>query len=588
MAEVQRQAAEWTPAHPEWQEALGVLWLVVGNLEKAGRVFEELVISAPERASLYSSLALLSLQRYRESGRGRELILALGHVDKAIALQPNQAMAKFNLGVILEELTLRNSARSLWQDYLIRFPNSSWRGEVEERVQKLTTEIDSVGRRFWTVPGVLALPATTVESIVTSSPGQARDFLLTQLLGAWAEAEQEGLVEKARRIEKLTDVIVAATSKGKTGGLLSSAVQQFKATQGTPAGSRLQASLLVYTEGVDRMLAGSLNNSRPLLEKAQAGLTVLDSPIQWWVEIALAENQYFSDDYEEALKRLLLLEDQISGRGFYTLIGRLCELAGVAYSQTGRLTEGLRYYKKAEQSYLHAKEPASVASIQGRIAQIYFLVGRQSRAWDNFVHALRGSRANPDMRRRFAWMERGTIYARDNGLVGVALHFSDESVILGRRVGQDWLVAAALRWRVDILRELEDPGGALKALSEARNLARRVGDASRASTLALEATLAEAQILIDSDPEEATSRLETALVEFDALKLSKSALECRLELARAYRLTRRSHDAERMLRQALYRVDSQFVFLPEGGLRSSWAKVIQKIQDELIGRCQQL
>jgi tetratricopeptide (TPR) repeat protein len=103
---------------PEVLRALGLAYLVVGDLDKAVPVFEEAIDRPNPDARLLSDAAAAYLARANKSDHPQDLAKALTMADRAVKTAPNLAEALFNKAYALEKLSLTAEARQAWQDYL--------------------------------------------------------------------------------------------------------------------------------------------------------------------------------------------------------------------------------------------------------------------------------------------------------------------------------------------------------------------------------------------------------------------------------------------------------------------------------------
>ena len=114
-----RERAE-SDASPEAQGALGITYLVSGDVSGAVKALESASAQEPENARLLSDLAAAYLTRAAQADEPADIPKALEAAEKAIALKDAPEEAWFNRALALERLHLVDAARKAWDDYLQR------------------------------------------------------------------------------------------------------------------------------------------------------------------------------------------------------------------------------------------------------------------------------------------------------------------------------------------------------------------------------------------------------------------------------------------------------------------------------------
>jgi tetratricopeptide (TPR) repeat protein len=126
-------------SHPttESRHALGRLYLLLGNLDRAEEQLWMAIQSAPEEANLHADIASLYYERSKYSDSMPLLSKAIDHFDTAIKLDPQLQEAWFNRALCHEKMGHFDQARADWEHYLQLDPNSPWGTEARERLRSL-------------------------------------------------------------------------------------------------------------------------------------------------------------------------------------------------------------------------------------------------------------------------------------------------------------------------------------------------------------------------------------------------------------------------------------------------------------------
>lgn len=143
MAELTRAVA----SHPtsETRHALGRLYLLLGDFDKAQEQMMEALQGSPQNAKLYTDLAALFYERSKYTETVTLLSKAVEHYDSALKLDPKLAEAWFNRALCYEGMALYDKARLDWEKYLEIDPESPWSKEARDRLQKLKLKAANLG-----------------------------------------------------------------------------------------------------------------------------------------------------------------------------------------------------------------------------------------------------------------------------------------------------------------------------------------------------------------------------------------------------------------------------------------------------------
>jgi CHAT domain-containing protein len=147
---------------PGARHALGRLYLMKKEFDKAIDQFEEALKSDPNNTRLHSDFgaALLdkaAFERPNSLPGSRETLLAksLNYLNKALELDGSLLEARFNRALLYQSLRLPQGAMEDWQKYLESDANSQWAEEarrnlkaLEEQNKKVSTNKEDLYRNF--------------------------------------------------------------------------------------------------------------------------------------------------------------------------------------------------------------------------------------------------------------------------------------------------------------------------------------------------------------------------------------------------------------------------------------------------------
>lgn len=148
------QSAVSDEPSPGALHALGRVYLMQKDFDKAILQFEEALKSTPNDARLHSDLGAALLEKGKlerlsdQSGRSETtLASSLDHLNKALALDDSLLDARFNRALLYQALGLTPRALEDWERYVAQDPRSSWADEARKNIEQIRAERDKVSRR---------------------------------------------------------------------------------------------------------------------------------------------------------------------------------------------------------------------------------------------------------------------------------------------------------------------------------------------------------------------------------------------------------------------------------------------------------
>jgi len=134
--------------------ALGRLYLLNREFDKAVLEFEEALKKTPNDAKLHSDLGAALLEKGKverasdQSGRSETtLASSLEHLKRALELDDSLLDARFNRALLYEQMRLTPQALADWEKYLTLDPNSRWADEARKKIKEIKEQGQKVSQR---------------------------------------------------------------------------------------------------------------------------------------------------------------------------------------------------------------------------------------------------------------------------------------------------------------------------------------------------------------------------------------------------------------------------------------------------------
>lgn len=139
---------------PQSLHALGRLYLLNRDFDKAIQQFEEALKTSPNDAQLQSDLGAALLEKGKlerttdQSGRSETTLAgSLSHLNRALELNDSLLDARFNRALLYEEMRLTPQALQDWQKYLSFDSTSRWADEARRKVDEIRKQGTTVSQR---------------------------------------------------------------------------------------------------------------------------------------------------------------------------------------------------------------------------------------------------------------------------------------------------------------------------------------------------------------------------------------------------------------------------------------------------------
>ena len=503
---------------PKTLGALGITYLVSGDVAAAVKALESATAQEPDNPGLQSDLAAAYLARAEQMDEPADIPKALESAEKAIILKEPPTEAWFNRALALEKLHLVDAARKAWDDYLHRDAASGWADEARQHREALPKKRQSsLEEDKARVRAALEGGQAAVDRLADQEPQLLRDYFEDELLPAWAEATLVGHAD-ANLHREHARVLGEALAR-TTGDALAQDTARALAEPVATMRSRdpLRSQALGYRAFREAERPYNLQEpSCPQFRGALRDLEAGGSPFASWARLQMVSACLLGSDQKAAMAELDGLESLAEPRGYLELLGRVHWVQGLIHARRGELTESLKQYRSARASFETTRNPGSEAVIHGLLAENLHLLGESRGAWRDRQRglALLTDVRNPS--RRHSMLNDAVLACLDAGMPRSALHFDTELIEAASRSSSAVVVGEALVRRAAIHYALGSDDLAASDLRETHGWIARVADKSWAERLQAEAEWAEGEGLALKQPEVAAHSLGQALVYFRA------------------------------------------------------------------------
>jgi CHAT domain-containing protein/tetratricopeptide (TPR) repeat protein len=568
---------------PEALGALGITYLVSGDLGAAVKALESASAQKPDDPRLLSDLAAAYLVRAAQADEPADIPKALEMAERAIALKDAPAEAWFNRALALERLHLVDAARKAWGDYLERDSTSGWADEARQHLEALPkAHQSSVEEDKARVRAALEQGAAAIDRLADESPSLLRDYFEDELLPAWADAHLVGHPDAnlhRERARLMGDALFRTTGDAMPRDAARALVDP-PATTASLDPLRSQAVGYQTLREAKRpfdLQAPSCSRSREAHRDLEAG----GSAYAAWAGRQAVIACLPESGQNSALAELDRLEKVAEPRAYLQLLGHVRWLQGVIHARRGELTQSLGRYRSAQAGFESIKDAESEASVLALIAENLHLLGERRGAWRDRRLGLALSSHVDNLRRRQMILSEAVIACLEERLPRTALHFVTALADVALSWSRADAVSEAFTRRAAIHYALGAADSAASDLRESRRWIARTSDQSLSKRLEAEADATEGEILVRQEPQTAARSLGRSLAFFEgSARVRTPALH--LLLARAQMAQDLDDAAESGLVAGILAMERERVGLREAALQLSFFDQAVPLFDDMV------
>lgn len=512
------------------QHAAGVAMVLIEKPEEAIARLETATARAPKDAKAWSDLAAA---RYAAASlRGRMSLLpdALAAAERALALDPRLAEARFNRALILTRLGLTQQARAAWQQYLEVDGTSPWALEARQRLEKIpnTTGDSRFRGELPTLENAAAAnDARTVAQLVRQYPQQSRAMAEAEHLGRWGEAVQARNDAEAARLLTIARAIGEALHPIAGETLLRDAVRAIDSADAAKRAA-LAEGHATYRRGRIKFSKHRPAEAEPDFRAAIARFETGRSPMALVGRYYAASAAYERSEVARAAAELETLLRESKSPALTAQVQ--WELA-LCRSLDSDWEGALALFEPAAATFARLGERGNVAVLEGFLATTLVALGRPDDAWAARVRAFEALSAAGGGDRLAVSIGGAARAAMRAGRLDTAvplLHLEQDAVR-----ENDVLLANALVREAALHAARGDAEAAMRTVAEAGASAQRIADPAMRARAENDIEFATAAALLPREPRRAKELLDRAIAGYESKQFLAFLPESYLLRARA-------------------------------------------------------
>ncbi len=305
------------------QHDAGVALLLVEQPTAAVARLRAAVRRSPADAGSWSDLAAALYAGALRLARPSLYPEALAAADRALAIAPELAEARFNRALILERLGLAQPAREAWQRYLTIDPDSPWGAEARAHLARLPVatgaalfeqerpRIEAAARRG---------DQAAVEALAGAHAQLSRAAGELDYLGEWGEVAAAGDAARAAERLAIARSLGAALARRSGESLLADAVAAIDGA-GVSKRAALAAAHALYRRARLAYNRQRPTAAEPLLREAARRLAAGGSPMALVARQFAANARFEQNDRRTARAELEALLAEVAARPRYAALG---------------------------------------------------------------------------------------------------------------------------------------------------------------------------------------------------------------------------------------------------------------------------
>jgi CHAT domain-containing protein/lipoprotein NlpI len=320
----------------ETHHSLGQLYLAEGNFDKAIAEMEEALKTQPANAGLHSDIGAAFLEKgaaislNERSGEGlRSLGGALEHLNRALELDSNLFEALFNRALCYQRLRLVQLAKTDWETYIGKDPNSRWADEARQHLaaikerEKSSRNDDQSLQEF--VAAYRAGQDQEAWSAFISAQSGARNGVVDKLLDEYIELSAKG--SDAEATEKLSQLSYAGGLAVKTADdRFVADLSRFYRSAGSESRTALSSARKLVQSGREQLSQTNFEEASRLSDEAARIFERAGDDCEAALARFLTAHVYLRrPDLKSALNMLEALERECSEKRYKLLLAQTFE-----------------------------------------------------------------------------------------------------------------------------------------------------------------------------------------------------------------------------------------------------------------------
>lgn len=469
-------------------------------------------------AAVLADLSAAFLVRAERTQNARDLWEAVEAADSAVALEPGQPAARYNLALALDRLGVNGGALEAWRAYLTVDQSSGWAGEARQRVRQLERSAPAAARP------TLTASAAALRDFVRRDPLAGRLWGWDELLRGWGTAVLARDAETAMAHLRTAEALGAALEHEGRDATLAHAVRVIRATAGDAAKSlALARAHAAYGAARTAYVAGDYAAAAGGLENVDA-TRELSPPLAAWIGIHHAATLAYAGRLDEAEQAVRAQLGQLEGSGTPALRGTALQVLAGTLLRAGHYQQSRNAALEAVEQFQRAGEREHAAAATYLAGDAEFALGTSVAAYASMHRVLMELREHPSSVWRHNALAVSALSCAAEGLHRTSLRLYDEAVLVAGRMGKPVYVTEARLLRAQLLNTMGRAEQAALDVDVGERLVPRLeGEAARkwfgAALQAVRATAA-----VRTAPARAVSALDSVVAYNDTIGHSLNLL----------------------------------------------------------------
>ncbi|HEX8394626.1 MAG TPA: CHAT domain-containing protein [Longimicrobium sp.] len=554
--------------------ALGLLDLLwAGEGEKRISVSIQHLQSAArlssEQSAVLADLAAAYLLRASRGGGMRDLFAAIETADEALADDPRNGAARYNLALALDRAGLDGEAGREWGEIARAEGGSGWGGEAQRHQRSIGTV------RLPAAPGPDA-SAAELRAYAAALPQNARELAQDRLLPAWGDAVLAG--DAARAEQSIAAARTIADELGKRGGdgSVAASLAAIHRAKGEPG-----ALAVLAHAHKDFGARRALPPDTALLHlRAAAQAARHDPALRGWARYYQGVAFYYGEEPDSAAHAFT---EAAAGEAirFPALQGRTLWSLGLARMRVGEHELAVRQMRNAAALFQRIGERENMGAVLSMQGESLIETGDEDEAYRIMQLAMTTLRPYRASVRLHNHLHAMGVAAQAAEMPRTAVRIHNEFVTVASGISPQQR-AEALLTRASSRLRLGDRLGAEADLKASELLAESVDNPDEKAWYTSDRGLARAGMLRFSDPRRSAAVLDSVVAYFSGKKVYARLVPALLLLAEAKLAARDAPGAEADLATATFMLDSVTSRLAKPTERSAMLEARRAAFDRLV------
>lgn len=495
-------------------------------------------------------LAALQLVAAASNGQPERYVHAHAAAHTALAQDPSNQRALFNLALAQEQLFLDEEAIATWETYLRVEPEPSWREEARAHMVLLRRKQKKGERRRL----VNSIPASALlarsKDDGQSSTFEARQSFLYDLLRSFGGTDPKSSCNDL--LQWLAIARVQQETNGDRWLQDSSRWLEDNFCAGDKAEASLSRTLNSLQQAIELYDESDSAKSLQMLRRDVAPvLRRTRSPLLSLVDVYSAVNTFALNRYSESLRHFEALEPVLRERGYLYWAARSAWLRGTIALRSNDHDAALAHYFRALGDFDRLRDEPHRAAIRALLAETYGRMGVSSEAWRHAQDALRIARSHGLPQRMFMVCAVVATTARSLGLDSLSAEYQTCAIRYVPSLDNHAYSADAYLWRAIGRSRGGGQAAAAVDLELAKRHAEQIPDADERRQARSDNSLLEGFLILREDPIESMRLLETAIAFYESVGHSYHAADAHQLRASAALEAGRREAAKRSLIAAM-------------------------------------